>query len=444
MKRCSLLSLFTFLLISSLFGQESGGVQEVRVGGINFFIGEEEEQRAGLTREKALRKFFQMKIGDVYESPEKLEKELERITQDLNSQQVFKEISFEVSYWKENLPLFPRESLGAHISIHVEDSFSLYLLPSVTYDSNLGMLYGGNFAYNNAFGTLTNFNLKGYGGTETWKVGGTWENVPIHLFRADLALSCEEVTTRRVDDNDNTVLEYSNLLLDFNMRVDFPIVGGWELLVKPGIYLPFNYELDYYDDDYGRGEFDELATVSTGTFTWGISHTDYFWEENFRVGIESELAMTLEGDLSSDWEPLLSLEAGSSAFYRPLPFLGMGHHVSGFYVVDGIREEAGVYIRGVLDYLMYGEWGIFLNNNIDVRAFTIPPVLELHVYPLFDLGMVYNDNTPYDPYDYRMTAGFGLTLFPLFLQSLQMNIEYGYDLINKGTPELTIKSELFF
>jgi hypothetical protein len=442
---CKRLVIFLIILLFPYFAiySENGEFQQVRVAGIKYLIANQGSRRVGITRESALRKYYRLNVGDVFDSTEDLEKKLESVTQSLNTEKVFKEISYEVSYWKEDTPLMASENLGAHITIYVEDSASLYLYPTAAYDSNLGTVYGGNLTYNNVLGTLSNLTLKGYGGTDSWEAGGTWENIALGFVRGDASVFCEEVTTKRVDDDDSTVLEYTNLLLDAYFQVDFPVSYNWVLSFRPGVYYYFNYDLVSYDDDYGRDEYDDLSTSTSGFLEYGATYTDYFWEENFRKGIEGELLLTYEGTLS-EWDPTISVDGGFSLFYRPVSFLGMAHHVSAFYVVDDIREEAGQYIRGVYDYIMYGEWGIFLNNNIEMRAFTIPPVLEMHGYPLLDMGLVYNEDTTYDSYDFRLTAGFGITLFPLFLQSFQLNIEVGYDLLNDAEAEVSIKSELFF
>ena len=313
-------------------------------------------------------------MGDIYSSAEELERTLDNITRKLNSQKIFQEINWEVSYWREDFPLLSRENLGAYITITVKDTLSLYLLPTVMYDSNLGMVYGGSFNYDNVLGTLTNLSLRGYGGTSTWRAGGTWEKVPLELFRGDFSLFCEQVRTQRVDDQDRTVLEYTNLLLDFNVRIDVPLDYGWSISIQPGAYLPFNYELVSWDPGYGRDEFDNLTPQTTGFLKWGGAYSNVYWEENFRRGIGGDVSLTWEGFLD-EWKFEKSLDCSFSTFYRPLPFLGLGHHFSAFYVFDGIRDEAGLYIRGVLDHLMYGEWGLFLNNNVDIRAFAIPPVV---------------------------------------------------------------------
>jgi hypothetical protein len=438
--------ILTFLILltcgAGLFPRETDYEGPVRLGELNFHIARSRDWLAGVTREPALRKYYGMRVGDTYVSPEELESWLEEVTRGLNSRQVFKDISYDIRYWYEE-NLNQEKILTAHVDISVQDSFSLYLLPFALYDSNLGVLYGGRFAYDNAFGRLTDISLRGYTGETTWRAGGTWENVPLGPIEGNFSLFCNQNRTIRVDDYDNRVLEYTNLRLDFYMAVQVPLIGNWSLSFMPGAYLPFSRNLVYSDPAYGREEFDSLDPVTNGFMEWGILYDSVYWEENFRRGVSGGLRLRTEGpvgeaDLSN------ALDAVMSGFYRPLPYLGLAHHLSFFYIFNGVRNDAARHIRGVLDHLMYGEWGIFLNNNIDVRAFTIPPFLEMHVYPLLDGGFVYNSTTPFEPYDMRLAAGFGITLFPLFLQSLRLNMEVGYDLIKKGESEITIKSELFF
>ncbi len=437
-----LLAGFLILVLTSLFAREEGKENPVRIGEVTFLIAQNEGRRAGITREPALRRFYNLNVGDIYDSAEALERRIDTVTRELNSRQVFKTILYNVQYWKEDF-LTPGEDLTAHITIAVEDSFSLYLLPYVLYDSNLGMVYGGNFVYDNAFGTLTNVNLRGYGGQTSWRGGGMWENVPLGQIKGDLSLFCEQERTRRVDDGDHTVLEYTNLLLDFYLGVEIPLAGNWALTLRPGAYLPFNFDLVSYDPGYGKDEFDSLDPVTFGFLEGGVNYSNVYWEENYRIGLSGELLWTMEGPLN-ERDVTNSLDGFFSGFYRLLPFLGMGHHLSAFYVFNGTREGAARYMRGVLDHLMYGEWGVFINNNVDFRAFTVPPFLELHAYPLIDGGIVYNSQTPFDAYDARLAAGFGITLFPLFLQSLQLNVEVGFDLMKEGKSEVSFKSELFF
>ena len=437
-----LLSLFFFFVTSLAWSQDFLSDPSVRVKGVTYLISENRSIRAGLTREPALKKFYDINVGDYFESREELEKKLELVTRNLNTQQIYKDISYEVSYWYEK-SFFNPSQLTAHITIAVEDSLSLYLFPFALYDSNLGMVFGGNFSYDNVLGTLTNLSISGYGGTETWQVGGVWESVPLGRLKGDFSLYCQQERTRRVDDDDKTVLEYTNLLLDTFMKIDYPLAYGWKVSFQPQISFPFNYDLVSWDPFYGREEFDTLVPRTSLSIKESLVYANILWEENFRIGLEGSASLEMESYVD-EWEPVHSVEGSVSAFYRPLSFLGMGHHVSAFYVFNGIREGAGSYMRGVLDHLMYGEWGVYLNNNVDVRAISLAPVVEIHCYPLIDFGLVCNSSTPYEAYDYRLAAGFGITFFPLFLQSLQLNVEAGYDLFNKGRPEITFKSELFF
>ena len=438
-----ILSLFVLLIAAAgLFSQEADYEGPVRLGELIFHIARSREWQAGVTREPALRKYYGLKVGDIFEEPDELEHRLEEVTRSLNSRQVFKDISYDIQYWYEET-LGKDRVLTAHVEISVEDSFSLYLLPFALYDSNLGVLYGGRFAYDNAFGSLTDISLQGYAGETTWRAGGTWENIPLGPLEGDFSLFCNQDRIIRVDDYDNPVLEYTNLRLDFYMAAQVPLIGNWSLSFMPGAYLPFSRNLVYFDPSYGREEFDSLEPVTYGFMEWGITYDNVSWEENFRRGVTGEVKLRTEGPLG-EADITNSLDGVLSGFYQPLPFLGLGHHLSSFYIFNGIRNDAARHIRGVLDHLMYGEWGLFLNNNIDIRAFRIPPYVEMHVYPFLDGGIVHNSTTPFDPYDRRLAAGFGITLFPLFLQSLRLNMEVGYDLIKEGKSEITLKSELFF
>jgi hypothetical protein len=442
--------LFILFASPSLFSQDSLISSPVKVGNIEWNIAQRENWKAGITREPALRRYYNISLGSYYESKEKLEALLDITTRDLNAQQIYSEISYEVEYYEDDILAFSSTQNErqnpiqiAHITISVKDAFSLYLLPYVLYDSNLGTVFGGNFSYNNVLGTLTNLDINGYWGMETWKVGGQWENVSLGLMRGDLILFDEFITTKRVDDQDQTVLEYSNMILDFSLVLKFPLGKGFTLSLKPGINLPYNYELISYDPDYGRDEFDNREIITSVSLAGGISYSSVYWEEQFRKGLEGELILTGKGPGSNE-SIMLACDGSASLFYRTFSFLGLGHNISAFYIFDGNRNNAGRYIRGVLDHLMFGNLGFFLNNNVDFRAFIIPPLVDVHLYPLLDLAYVYNSDTPYDPHDFRMTAGFGLTIYPLFLQSLQLNIEAGFDLKRGSKNEITFKSELFF
>lgn len=422
----------------------------VLVERIEWNIADRDRWRAGITREPALRKYFDIKEGEFFDSTGKLEQKVALTVKSLNLKNIYKEIDYEITY-RDRDEFFdmglPREyggALLAHITVSVQDSFSLYLLPYYLYDSNLGSIWGGNFKYNNAFGSLTNLQVQGYLGDDNWKIGGVWENVFLGGLRGDVSLFSVQNKVKRVNDRDETVLHYTYSVLDLFLHLEFPLERGFSLSLEPGAYLPFHFRLRSYDPDYGRREFDNLEIITSGYARLGGHYTNLFWEEQFRRGVKGDLLFSAEGP-GEDESLTLSLDGSVSLFYRtPLSFVGMGHQLKGFYLFNGLREGAADSIRGILDHLMYGEGGIFLNNNLDIRAFKIPPVLDVHVYPLLDLGYVYNSRTPFDPHDFRMTAGFGIVLFPLFLQSLQLNLEIGYDLDDRSKSELTMQSSLFF
>ncbi len=104
--------------------------------------------------------------------------------------------------------------------------------------------------------------------------------------------------------------------------------------------------------------------------------------------------------------------------------------------MEGLRDELpelGQYMRGVADFNLYGNGGIFFKQTLPVRIFDWAPLGEFQIQPFSDFGLVPPSYRAFDAQkDMRLSTGLDLVAFPTLISSLSLRSSVGVDLFGPG------------
>lgn len=417
---------------------EENQIKEVIVTELHWILKDKSEDGgAGLTREAALFRAFRIRENDWFRSGRHLERRLDTGIKELESRHLFKYLSYEIVYSEVE------DYLEAVIYVFIVDRLNLFAFPRVAYDSNLGMLYGGRMQYKNLFGSLIDLDMVGYWSKDQWEVSAELTNLDFSFFQGNLLYQQNYEEIYLYNDQDDFEMLYSFQTSELNLKIDFPLAPGLQYYIMPGVL--FTHSFDVLENPYNvTDRFLEDEAFLAASFSHGINYDHVTWIGNMREGynfsFRNKYEIPLEQQVPQiDWD----LECGGFAHLGD--FIGVGANLSSFFIMNGERNNAGDKLRGVEDHLVYGRGGFFLNTAIDSRSIYIDPVVEIHLQPFVDGAYVVSKGENLQEEDnFFLTGGISLVIFPLPFKSLQVSVILGYDLLNPGPSELSVKTGLFF
>ena len=410
----------------------------------------------GRTRQWALREVLDLEAGQTFESRESLEEHLSRQHQNLINQRQLQ--SARVDYdivEQEEAPDRVR------VTVVVEDTWNIIVLPYFKYDSNDGLLLSLRGRDYNFFGTLQELSvdldyLRTVEDTNEWTVAAEF-SLPFNLLERrwrwtfdeqfvvendDIEFSTStgiaydfdfwrnpwqvgveqgyEVTTAEDEPDDYYLTD--TLFLSGDVGTPIPAGRMGYFRYKPRASAYVNYALDEQLSEKRRGSF--------LTFDHSVGAGGYDWLGNFRNG--TEVALGNDNEYSfyrQEWESRLTADAAGWLAVGPF---GLSARVSSFYYVDGVpkdQDDGAKEIRGVLDDEMVGDLGLFLNTDVALKVWTLEPLFEMQWALFFDTAMVTDTGAAYDDSeDLRYGAGVEVIGFPLFARSLYLRGSLGFDI----------------
>jgi len=393
---------------------------------------------AGFTREAALYRVFRIQEEDWFRSPRHLERRLRRGKQELETRRVFKFVDFEVVYSERD------DYLEAQVYVFVNDRWNIFAFPRAAYDSNLGLLYGGRIQYKNILGTLVDMDITGYWSEEQWDITGELSNIDLFFLQGNLFYSQHYEKVYRFNNDEVLNLLYSFQESQVQFRVDVPVIPGLDYYIMPGFLTTHSFHVIDNPGGLDSRKIIEDASMYAIDITHGISLNRVSWEMNMRSGYSAVLDNRVEVALEEEL-PQVDLDFSINGYTHFEEIIGIAGSLSGFRVFNGIRNNAGGKLRGIQDYLVYGEWGIFINTSIDSKALSFPPVVEIHLQPFIDGAFTVSPGEKLEEIDnWFVSGGLSAVIFPLPLSSLQISVILGYNLLDPGPYELSIKTGLFF
>jgi len=384
----------------------------------------------GKTRRNAILKELRIYEGKKFDSLANLEYLLNSRANDLVQRRLFRAFTWDIN----------AENTGnIEINIEIIDSFTLMPRPKINYSSDRGLTLGMKVDYFNAFGTLTDQKFEGYWSPNELLFEVKVEKIilgPIHL---DTSFRQFNGTTRYGDISGNIPIAYRNASSELSASLNIPLSPGspWSYVFSPLVSWLYDYRFENNDTSYPDNAFENEG------FAPGLNHgfeTDQVdWVGNFRKGfffnfMNNNLWYAGTGRTDSFLETDLKGYLPLSSWFE------ISGRVGGFYAFSGQRKDAGDRLRGVVNYMTWGEWGEFLSIQTNFRLFHAGKLFSMHLRPFVDIGYVYSELWGNGPKAWEYCVGATAIFYFDAVPSLNLNIDWGWD-FKRNLPELIIATE---
>ncbi|RKX97620.1 MAG: hypothetical protein DRZ90_05640 [Spirochaetes bacterium] len=444
MKKITLLLLaISSLAITHLSAQEQ--TLENRVESIVFVID-------GNTREPAIRRYVDIKEGDVFSSEEEMLRIAEREKQDLVNYRVFKNVTMDINELSRS-----EDTVNWRITYGVKDSWTLLPIPYPKYDSNRGFRIGLKTYYDNAFGTMTDAYLglgmdirtndtTGKMEIGEWVINPAWRRIKLGTmyFDVDFTQRYSEEIYDGGTPAENYNYGYLQTTLSIGSIIDF-FPTDWYYNFRPTFFFRYGYK--------NIGNPDNVR-VEPFNFSWdhngGWGRVD--WVNNLRTGqnynLGHSIRLVVDPD-TNDFQVINDLNL-TGTYYLPfaLNFNYYGRAMA-FASFNGRRSAVGSMLRGVADDSMSGDFGFVFNSTLGIRFWRLEGIWDAQIHPFFDVGMAIPESGFSPDRDIRYGGGFDLVLFLDALPSLVARATIGADLGQYNWNEwdkyeIIITSSLFY
>ena len=161
----------------------------------------------------------------------------------------------------------------------------------------------------------------------------------------------------------------------------------------------------------------------------GLTFEGTYWDNLFRKGGST----TLKYFISHSASEQVILSHGFSGEFQShgaVDWAGISLRLLGNWYIQGKKEEAGVYVRGIINKRL--EAGILGAMNLDTPVrLPLGPVnqaIELLLNPFFDSGYFIATSTSQAPSGFYSGAGLEIILIPAFAKTALIRVSAGLDL----------------
>jgi hypothetical protein len=472
---CLLLS--AVLLQAHLHGQERD-VEPGQEAQLAYVIADVQYAVEGRTRVWALQDRLDLERGMGFTSRQQLEQFLDDQAQTLINQRVLQRARIEYTDIEpangDRSPSEDAEAAGEpaereqalepgtrtdaptriSVTVYVEDTWNLIVLPYFKYDSNTGLLVSLRGRDYNFLGTMEELAVNlDYEFTEEqenrWGVE-TDLALPFRLWAHDWtwtfsqSLQVEQNNEVEFDLDTGFAYEFSWLLdwtLAYEQSYDYVFEGeqfhtsGLRLSteIDTGLELPEIGMISWTPEAFARVSYQPVRRFQPEELgpalgvNQRVGSEDVDWVGNFREGAGVSLVNENEYRLADGgWKR--SIET-SVYGYKPLPPFAVSGRLKGLAELDEVDDEAAEPIRGVLNDNMDADYAAYLNSDLTLRVFRIPSFLEGHGSIFYDLALTREYGKPFDSReDFKQGVGLEAIGFPLFARSLFIRVSVGIDL----------------
>lgn len=387
----------------------------------------------GKTRRNALLSELTIKEGKEYSSLEHLERILSARVTRLRQQRLFQVFS---------LDLLEVSAEEVEINIVIVDSPTFVPRPIIKYSTDRGITLGLKLEYFNAFGTLTDQMIQGYWSPNEIMFEADVSEINLGPLYMDVNVQQFDGAIRYGSSEGITLIEYRESRTQVSSLIEIPLGAGspWSYQIEP--LVSWRYDFRDYTNSTG------LPTdyFTTPGFAPGLDHgidTDQTaWIGNFRRGFKFNLKNTNLWYTQSGWSDIF-METDLMGYLPVTSWLELSGRYGGFYAFEGIRKNAGDRLRGVVDYMTWGDWGQYLSLQVNFKVFHIQRWFSLQLRPFTDIGYVASDlwSPGTDSWEYCLgaTAIINIDAMP----SLSINVDWGWD-FKRSRSELIIDTKTFY
>ena len=405
----------------------------------------------GRTRQSAIENFLNLPLELLFADYESMNTYAESIVQDLLNLRVFETVEFNL------MPLETSEQASQGIQnyrfeIRVKDGWTFFPLIVPTFDTNDNLALKWKINYANFMGTLVEFNIDGDFGIDQrfegydldinyWNLETSFSN--INIGEVSYTFYWCQAYARIIEKNGTEVIDFYT----FN-RSDFSLTGLFDLgndyYYELGPAFEFTY--NYKDKLENRMTPLEKEPQSYGLYQKaGQDRVD--WKGNFQSGYQFEAGLKSRIVPTQGFKTALFLSNRWFTLFNPR--LSYGNRVMAFSAYNDNLFHLGEYMRGVPDFNLSGDRGLFVNNTLPVSLFNWKGVMETQFQPFLDFGMVHPYDRNFVPEkDIRMSLGGDLVFFPEKVSSVNLRFTLGFDLFGPGSLseryEILLSTSLFY
>jgi hypothetical protein len=456
----ALLCIFVFLIPSwSESSSNGGGSDQV------FEIREVRYSIDGKTREDVLRRYLDIRPGQVLEGRAALQEYLEDKRQMIDNQRTLEGGDVAADFFQD--PEDPRKTF-VDIEVSVKDTWNYIALPYAKYDSNEGFLMslrGRNYNFLGGMETLE-INLdyvKVFEGTEEYDTKYSLNGgfaIPFYLWDYDWKFSIDE-DIAVIDYPDEKLLQNETHL---GLSMDIPLDRNtWQAKLDQYYYLnpdgredpdayymrtsgsfgssiPLGLDVPFYGiPDYSVALITSYSYKPFGTLSedrqgyefgaaHGLSVGRINWLGNFRDGTEVSLDQDLRYNFSRElWLSNFDLEFQG---HKSFGWGALSSRVQAFYRYNDVEEDAGEPIRGILNSRMSGDAGVFVNLDFPVKMWIwfLDRWFEGHISPFFDYALLRPEKGSFDLSQGWYGGGLEGFAFLKKARSIYLRVMVGLDL----------------
>lgn len=390
----------------------------------------------GNTRRPALLRELQIEEGREYQSLEFLTDVVDLRVEQLLRRRLFKEFSLKMDSDDPN---------NIVISIVLVDSFTIVPRPMVKYSSSQGLTLGLKVEYFSAFGTLSDHMVQGYWSPTEVLFEYNVEKIAVGPFHLGTNFQQFSGDTRYgTPEGGDPIAKYrtTSSTVNFTLVAPLGLTSPWNIEITPILSWIYNQEVGYNYSEYPDSIFRKYG-FSPG-FDVMIESDQTTWVGNFRKGFYFDIMTTnlwyTDTGASDNF-----LDTNLEGFLPVTSWFGLSGRIAGFYSLHGIRDNAGDRLRGVLDYMTYGQYGAYLTFQTDFKLFTTRKVggISMHLGPFADIGYVYSRAWDTGPESWEYCAGITAIFYLGIMPSLNLDINWGYD-FKRGQSEVIFDTVHFF
>ncbi|MDC7234751.1 MAG: hypothetical protein PQJ58_16075 [Spirochaetales bacterium] len=389
----------------------------------------------GSTRENALEKSLSWDYERVFNNRYELEAYIQSKKNFLINKKIYKlvHISYEKTYEDSYF-------VSVQIQVKLEESWTILPLPIYKYDDNLGLVMGMGLDYKNVLGSLSDFKTSYYYSQVKSEYRADWENVRAGPFLMDFKFNQLWETVKSADSSGNTNLIYDYMESVLRVSLMFPLTDKFSYYTRPIIQLPYGY--DFLMNDTGNENSFYSRSGVIPAYNHLLEWDGINWIGNLRQGLEASIENQIDFDIDAGKMVLWVDGMFKSHIYTP--YFNYSSRVSSFYYYNDIKLNAADRLRGVLDFKLSGNTGVFWNQSFPINVVEIKKAGQLQLVPFADMGFVLEEGQKLSSRDIQYTSGLSLVVFPSFLPSFSLSIDYGINLRDFSERELRIDSQLYF
>lgn len=388
----------------------------------------------GKTRRSALLRELRIEEGREYQSLKFLTKVMDLRVEQLVRRRLFKEFSLDMN---------TDDPDNIVIDIVLVDSFTIVPRPMLKYSSSQGLTLGLKVDYYSAFGTLSDHMLQGYWSPTKILFEYQVQKIAVGPFHMGADFQQFSGLTRYGNPEGELRAQYRTASSTVNVSFEAPLglTSPWNIEFTPVLSWIYNQDVELNTTGFPNSVFQKYG------FTPGldtvINTEQTSWVGNFRRGLEIDFTNKNRWYTETGAADIF-LDTNLSGFLPITKWFALSGRIAGFYAISGVREDAGDRLRGVVDYMTYGQYGAYMNFQTEFRLFTTKKGgISMHLGPFVDIGYVYSQIWEPGPESWEYCVGATAIFYLGVMPSLNFDINWGWD-FKRGQAEVIFDTVHFF